>query len=129
MRFTVPIRIPHGKKMYSLNLNGYRNWHYVVSAKLKANFKEAVKSSIQAAKTDCGITPASITYTLYLGTKRRSDVGNWCSVIQKFTEDCLVDQGVLVDDDYSNVRECRYVFGGIDPKDPRCEVEIKTYKN
>ena len=46
---TLPISITYGKKKvkkYYLNLNGYRNWHYQISNKLKILFKEQVRGNL-----------------------------------------------------------------------------------
>ena len=40
---TVPSRLRLGRRMYPLNLNLYRNAHYIVKAKLKDLFAETVK--------------------------------------------------------------------------------------
>ncbi len=57
--------------------------------------------------------PLWFVYTLYPGSKRRMDLANVLSAVQKFTDDALVDMGVLVDDDYKHVRAVDYRFGAV----------------
>ena len=48
---------------------------------------------------------------------------NVCSVISKFFLDSLVQEGVLIDDDYTVVQSEQWIFGGIKDRD-YCEVTI-----
>ena len=68
-------------------------------------------------------------YVYYPGSKRRVDVANPCSVIDKFTCDAIVKNGILVDDNVSILKEVRYVYGGVDSNDPRCDLFLVKYNN
>lgn len=68
--------------------------------------------------------PVILTYTYYAKTKRRLDVSNPCSIIDKFTCDALVKANVLKDDSFKQIKEVIYKFGGIDKDNPRCELVI-----
>ena len=59
---------------------------------------------------------------------RKFDLDNVGSVIAKFTHDVLTEAGILVDDNYSILKELIYKFGGIDKDNPRCEVTIEELK-
>lgn len=63
-------------------------------------------------------------YTFYPRTKVLSDVGNVCSIVDKFFSDTLVTAGIIADDNYSVLPELTYRFGEVDKLDPRVEVHI-----
>lgn len=124
--FSVPIKLEVGvrtKKTHYLNLNNYRNWQFQLNNQLKKLFKVSVAKSIRQ------LTPITskckITYTIYYINNRVFDVDNYGSVLCKFTNDALVEFGILVDDNYQYVPEVVYKFGGIDKDNPRCDVTIE----
>lgn len=130
MKFIVPIRIQAGgakSKIHSLNLNIYRNLNFHCNNSLKKKFRKIVLGELESMNPAHRMEKAeqaSISYRIYFGSRRRTDIGNWCSVIQKFTEDALVSAGVIEDDDFKTVTESHFYFGGVDKENPRCEVEI-----
>lgn len=69
-----------------------------------------------------------IVYTVYQPTKRRFDIGNVCSVHQKFFEDALTELGRLEDDRFNYVPMCVYLFGGISPTNPRVDIQVISGK-
>jgi hypothetical protein len=124
MKFAVPLYLKVGKKNYWLNQNGYRNWHYHLSNKLKSTFKEQI--AIPDKKLNGEVT---LIYTFYYPNKIRRDIGNSLAVIDKFTADALIENGNIEDDDYKIVKKIIGQFGEIDKENPRCEVEIiENYK-
>lgn len=64
--------------------------------------------------------PELITLTFFPKTKRSSDLSNKCESVM----DCLVDNGVLLDDNWNIVKKILLVFGGVDKTNPRVEIEI-----
>jgi Holliday junction resolvase RusA-like endonuclease len=125
-RFSVPIRLEVGlrkKKMYYLNLNGYRNWQFQLNNQLKKTFKLEVGDTVR------GLTPVTgtckVTYYIYYPTKRVFDIDNIGSVITKFTHDALVELGILEDDNYNYIHEIVFKFGGVDKENPRCDVILE----
>lgn len=113
----------HGKrkkKNYWLNLNGYRNWYFGTSNDLKIDFKEQVAMLIPDVKYN----KIEIAYKVFFPTKRRTDVANVCSVVDKFFSDTLVSCGVILDDDYTVLTKVAYEFGGVDKDNPRVEATI-----
>ena len=103
-------------------MNQYRNAHYRVSNKAKIEYKEFIKQQILKRKKKFG--KMCIIYTVYQPTRRRFDIGNVCSIHQKFFEDALVELGRLDDDRYNYIPMCVFCFGGIDPSNPRVDIEI-----
>ena len=69
---TVPSRLRLGRRMYPLNLNLYRNAHYIVKAKLKDLFAETVRRLLPPVRYDI----IEIRYDVWFGSSRRQDVMN-----------------------------------------------------
>ena len=125
-KLEVPIRIElgvHKKKMYYLNLNGYRNWNFQLNNQLKKTFKIEIADKVRAL--DEVVNPCEIEYKIFYINKREFDLDNIGTVLSKFTNDALVEYDILVDDNYKHVTKIKFVFGGIDKDDPRAEVTIK----
>lgn len=110
------------RKKFILNLNNYRAGHYRVLNKAKIEYKEFMKEQILKCKKK--FSRVCIVYTVYQPSRRRFDIGNVCSVHQKFFEDALVELGRLEDDKYNCIPMCVYCFGGIDPDNPRVDIEV-----
>lgn len=92
------IEIPRKTKpprRVSLNMNTYRNLHHVVSNQAKVIFKEIVREKIG----DCPkFHQPVVSYHLVKKGKRRTDLMNWVTVIDKFLMDALVEFGIIKDD-------------------------------
>lgn len=71
---------------------------------------------LKASDVEC------ITMTIFPSTKRKSDLSNKFESIA----DLLVDVGVIEDDNWFVVPKVVMLFGGVDKKNPRVEVEILT---
>ena len=120
----LPLFIDSGKRAKSkrrwLTLNNYRNWHYQVSNGLKIKFKREIKE-----KLDFKIEgKVKIYYEYYAPDKRKRDLMNVISVIDKFFQDALVERGCIEADDLSIVVEVNSKYIGIDKENPRLEVTI-----
>jgi hypothetical protein len=133
MKITLPlsITIPRktkADKVFALNLNVYRNAHHMTLNQSKIIFKGVLERLI--AKCDITIPPLPhcCTYTIFPANGRVFDLGNVCSIIQKYTEDALQELGIIENDNYKHIRSVRYEFGSIDKENPRCELEITTDK-
>ena len=110
------------KKNFSLNLNQYRNVHFLTLNRAKIVFKEMVKSTVTKLPLYNRIR---LTYIAYPKTKRLFDAANVCSVVDKFFSDALVEFGKLPDDNYLHLPEIIYKFGNVDKQNPRVEVLIE----
>ena len=127
MIFNSPLVLPATtKRKFILNLNNYRNTHYRILNGVKIKYKEFMKEQILSLKSK--LNKCCIIYTVYKGDKRNFDIGNICSVHQKFFEDALVELGRLEDDRYINIPMCVFCMGGIDPENPRVVIEVVEYK-
>lgn len=66
------------------------------------------------------VTPTAVRITLYSPTAAVYDLTNKAESIM----DLLVDCGVIEDDNYKIVPEVTLLYGGIDRKTPRAEIEF-----
>ena len=80
--------------------------------------RQAIKQ-LTGIKTQTAFKQIDLTF--YPQTKRKSDLTNRAESIM----DLLVDGGVLEDDNWFICPEIRLHFGGVEPKNPRVEIEIK----
>ncbi len=130
MKYICPLKITLPRKtmkdkVYYLNLNNYRNWHYIVSNQLKRRFKELIEPQLKGYK----FNKIYITFTFFPKTHHAYDITNVCSVIDKFFCDSLVELGCIEDDSYKYINSVTYKFGKVDKEHPRCEVEIMEKGN
>lgn len=122
-KLIAPLRVHKSKaKLLSLNLNAYRNEHHMSLNNAKANFKKIMEEQIRALPK---FSKIHLTYVFYPGTKHLSDVGNACTIIDKFFADALVELGKLPDDNYLYIPELVFRMGSIDRENPRVEIFIK----
>lgn len=130
MRIRLPLYVEIPKKTkknerFYLNQNKFRNCHHFTMNKAKHLYKGIIASKSLPERTLEG--KLVFTYILYPKSKRRMDLTNSLSAIQKFADDALVELGVIPDDDYKTVAKVEYEFGGIDKEDPRAELLVRPY--
>jgi Holliday junction resolvase RusA-like endonuclease len=118
-----PLRVPVGKKLFTLNLNIYRNTFYQTLNRAKKEYKAIIKKQLEGLSLS---PPVTITYTYYPPDKRESDLGNVLPIHAKFFEDALVESGYLPDDNYKYINQVIYKFGEVDKANPRVEIEIRN---
>ena len=126
MKIDLPLEVYYTKnKKFILNLNNYRNAHYRTLASAKKIYADNLVDRISHPKYE---EPVVLTYTYYAKSKRRLDVSNPCSIIDKFTCDALVKAGILEDDSSKQIKKVIYKYGGIDKNNPRCELKIAAHQ-
>jgi hypothetical protein len=103
-----------------LTLNSYRNWHYSVSNNCKKNFKRDIKELLNF-RLDGKV---KIDYEYYAPDKRKRDLMNVISVVDKFFQDAMVETGCIEADDMSIVVEVNSRFVAIDKQNPRLTATI-----
>ena len=123
IKINLPLTVPTSKnKKFILNLNNYRNAYFRVLSIAKRNYTDALMPDL--ADLPKFTEPVTLTYTYFAKTKRRIDISNPCSIIDKFACDALVKAGILKDDSFEQVTTVIYIFGGFDKEDPRCELTV-----
>lgn len=121
-KITAPLRVKVSKnKYFSLNLNIYRNAHFHVLNNAKIAFSKVVEPQLELVPP---LNHATLKYVIYVPTKRRTDISNVCSIVDKFFSDAMVDVGVLPDDSYDYLTKVVYEYGGMDKEYPRVEIFI-----
>lgn len=125
MKFISPLKILKSKvRQFVLNLNQYRNTHYRVLNTCKINYKEHMEEQIKKAKR---YDKAIFVYKVFEGSKRRYDLGNVCSVHQKFFEDAFVELNKIEDDNSTYIPIVLYLKGNLDRENPRVEIDVFEY--
>lgn len=112
------------KTRFALNLNQYRNTHFQILNKAKVKFGELLHDEISALPHFKRI---AISYTLYPRTRQLCDISNICAIADKFFCDALKDKGRITDDNYNVVLGTQYLFGEVDPRNPRIEARIHIH--
>lgn len=107
------------KRIYA-SMNVYRNLHHHVASSVKHAYKDIAWAQLAGFKEL--ITPCRVEVTLYAPDKRDRDLSNFCSVIQKYSDDAVVEYGLLPDDSVKFIKEVIYRWGGVDTTNPRIEV-------
>jgi hypothetical protein len=130
--FTVTLpRKTKADKVFVLNLNIYRNCHHMTLNQAKVLWKGVVFQACAGLGTKdparlAPQPPYLFTYTVYPASNRKFDLANVLSIVQKFTDDALIEYGVIADDSFKVIPEIRYRFGWIDKENPRIELEIES---
>lgn len=107
-------------RRYYFNLNQYRNWHFLVSNKLKTQYKSLMLPQIESLRYD----KIKLELTYFKPSKRKTDRSNVLSIHEKFFCDALVESGCLEDDNDDFLESTHYYSGGIDRINPRVEIKI-----
>ena len=120
----IPRKTREDKKII-LNLNIYRNAHHFTLNAAKKEMLEHVRQALPGCEIPS--LPFRFTYTIFPPTGRAFDLGNVCSIVQKFTDDALIELGIIKDDNMKIVKEVVYRFGVVDKENPRAELDIESY--
>lgn len=124
-KFISPIEVWYSlKKKFRLNLNMYRNTHYRILNTCKIHYKDMMVPQIEKAPR---FEKIICLYKVFPKSKRHFDVGNVCSIHEKFFEDALVELGKLPDDNTTYIPVVVYVVGEVDKENPRVEIYIQDF--
>lgn len=107
------------KKWY-LNLNVYRNSFYHQLNKAKLKYAKQISTVCTTAILPVipeghYIVRMSVDYVIYPSTKRKFDLGNVASIVEKFFLDTLQKLELLKNDDYECVFRSTYNIGSVAP--------------
>ena len=109
-------------KVYSLNLNTYRNLHFIVNNQLKEIYEQQMYEKLKNVYFN---NPVRLTFVLYKRDRRIIDRSNFLCIVEKFFCDCLTKFSCIPDDNDKYIVSTIYKTGGIDPKNPRVEIQIE----
>lgn len=119
---SLPRKTKPAKKIY-LNLNVYRNLHFILNNQAKEIYCGLMESQLKGIVFDCDL-PLDITFTLFKGRNARVDRSNILSIVEKFFCDALVYHKCIPDDNDEYIKATHYKSGGLDRINPRVEIEI-----
>ena len=112
-------------KRVHLSQNVIRNAHFQIQNAVKHAVKEIVwrqlSDNFQGIRLN---EPVELEVKLFKDKSRRADLSNFCSVIDKYATDAIVEYGLISDDNVKILKKVTYLFGGFD-ENPRAEVTIK----
>jgi Holliday junction resolvase RusA-like endonuclease len=118
----LPMKTKKDKKI-SINLNTYRNLHFLVESKAKKLFKEIMRKQLEGIEIQ---TPVEVSYKVYKASNRRLDKMNVISITSKYLMDAITEFGCWEDDDDTNIKKEILLPTEVDKKNPRIVVEIKS---
>lgn len=125
-KFVMPLYIQLAKsgkgKKYHINFNNCLGWHHSTYASLKRKYTALCEEQLKKPVIK---TPISIEYILYRGDKRKIDLGNVCSMHDKFFCDALRTWGCISDDTVVELPKITFTFGDYDKGNGRIEIIVK----
>lgn len=110
------------KRVY-LNMNSYRNLHYITNNNAKKTYLEAIREQIEGLVIQ---TPVNITYRVIKPSKRRLDKMNVVAVVSKYLLDALTEVGFWEDDNDDFVKEETIKPTVYDKGNGRVEIIIRS---
>ena len=118
----LPRKTTKDKRIY-INMNSYRNLHYLVNNQVKKMYLEAVREQLEGLTIQ---TPVEITYKVYKKTSRRLDKMNVVAITSKYLLDAITELGCWEDDNDDHVKTETILPTELDRANSRVEVTIKT---
>ena len=113
-------------KRIHLSQNVIRNAHFQIQNQAQHAIKEIVwrqlSDNFQGIRLN---EPVELEIRLFKDKSRRADLSNFCSVIDKYATDAIVEYGLISDDNVKILKKVTYMFGGFSD-DPRAEVTMKV---
>ncbi len=123
MIIVAPLRIVRPRsKDWLINLNVYRNAHYMTLNGVKIKYRALVQDQIDLLSY---MAKCRLNLVLFPKTRHRMDLTNMLCIQDKFICDALVESGKIDDDDYLHIIETTYSFGEVDKVNPRAEIHIQ----
>lgn len=118
----LPRKTKKDKRVY-INMNSYRNLHFLVNNQVKKMYLEAVREQLEGVVIQ---TPVEVTYKVYKKTARRLDKLNVISVTGKYLLDAITELGCWADDNDDFVKTETILPTELDRDNSRVEVTIKS---
>jgi hypothetical protein len=112
-------------KSFILNLNIYRNTNQFTLNDTKKKYKALMRKQIMALPEFATVEAVFINYSK---TAAIPDTHNVCCIHEKYFADALVEFGKIPDDKPLYWKMSKYLFGGIDRKNPRVTIILREAK-
>jgi hypothetical protein len=106
----------------ALNLNIWRNLHYIVSNQAKQAYRDLMKEHLDGLVFS---EPIALTFVLFKQNKRQIDRSNVLCIVEKCFCDALTYYKCIPDDNDEFIISTSYFTGKLDKDNPRAEVYIK----
>ena len=116
-------RVKSKDKRIAINLNTYRNLHFLVNNQAKTVYKKMMAEQLEGLIIE---VPVEITYQVFKPSKRSLDKMNVVSIASKFFLDAVTEFGCWDDDNDDNVKTEIILPTELDKDNPRVEITIKT---
>ncbi len=118
----LPRKTKKDKRVY-INLNAYRNLHFLVNNQVKKMYLEAIREQINSKVIE---TPVTISYKVYKPTKRRLDKMNVIAVTSKYLLDAITELECWEDDNDEFVKTETILPTEYDKGNGRVEIIIES---
>jgi Holliday junction resolvase RusA-like endonuclease len=118
----LPRKTKKDKRVY-INMNSYRNLHFLVNNQVKKMYLEAVREQLEGLTIQ---TPVEITYKVYKKTSRRLDKMNVVAITSKYLLDAVTELGCWEDDNDDHVKTETILPTELDRANGRVEVTIRS---
>ena len=127
LEFKLPLSVPMGKykkdtkshragenkRPFRLNLNNWRNANPFLRTEADRRFRQIIKDQYKTLPRITFKNKVLIKYEVYFSDKRKKDISNILSIIDKYFSDAIVELGIIPDDNYKHLVKIIYEFGGI----------------
>ena len=114
-------------KTVLVSMNKYRNYPYFTQNRLKRDYHSLIKSFVLKQKFEPLRGEYEIRYKLYYKNSK-CDMANIISMIDKFLNDALKENGIIADDNVKIYKKITGEVAGQDKRNPRVEIEIEELK-
>lgn len=120
MLLTITGNVKQKKNNKRIAYNPRTKKPFIISEKKTSDYMDDAIAQLRKQFMGYRVTgyPISISVTFYYQTRHRKDIDNSLSTIA----DCMVEAGVIEDDDVAHVNEWNIKFGGYDKENPRVEI-------
>jgi Holliday junction resolvase RusA-like endonuclease len=116
---TLPGRVPSKKNSKRIIQAGGRP--RLISSEAFLAWHEEMMLRLRSKRPKTPLAHAEIGITFFAPDRIKGDLSNKAESVM----DLLVDSGYLADDNWTVVGHVCLTFGGVDPKNPRAEIQVQ----
>jgi len=114
-------------RTFLVSMNELRNAHYHMQNNIKRWFTDYFTGIFLANPVVPIVGPYEIAYVYYYKNSA-SDLGNVCSLTDKYFCDAIQEVGVVVEDNVSYCKKITFLVGSQDKDKPRIEIFLRPFK-